>query len=547
MSCLPREQHHDRLMFTFKISEQEEVSASSVEGPSPPSFDVSRITAILCKIGLIFTWLTVVICLVVAAALMINPPGRPFLCLLSLSSTASEALSFTVNILVALLTDCLGFIHSTSLRWALYREDRLFFNTNLRLFTSARRSAPNRWPSNALCMASLILCYAATSQLFIKSQEVYASTQGSATIQYVLVNRMAIAALGLGLMGQAAVASWCLCSTLKEIPTWSSNPLNNTLAWLNFGNSGSVHGRCMMSVHQRNLPARKSRPQKRQSSPFNFCPAVRYILILIWSLVILAIVWAVTLLLVSRHSTDGVNPWYLSASWYIEAEYHNNDVTLVMNPRGNGDVYAEEISNAVQIFCAILFTCAIQGVQTIGLHCTELLVNLSRDEKAWRAATLPQDLSKSRSKPKGAQLKTSALKAAVSSWENALLFSLKALLHWLLGQSLLPSFQYVGYQFDMLYMRVFVYGIAAMFLALFATYLALQKPSGPQPAAYGHLQTLANLVDDWGTGTADCLWWGDKGLNADGTRHAGTSADLQSLGNIQMDAEYEGMRETKRE
>ena len=236
--------------------------------------------------------------------------------------------------------------------------------------------------------------------------------------------------------------------------------------------------------------------------------------------------------------------WYGHEDQYLDSAYVN-DVVLYMDPTYNNGNGAGELSSAVQAFLAILFTCAIQGAQTMGLHCVELLVNTSRDESAWRAATLPLDVPRGGSVPKGARLKTSAFKAAASSWENAVLFTLKALLHWLLGQSLQPS--YVGaYGFDMLYMRIFVFGIVAIVLALFATYLALGTRRGPQPATYGHLQTLANLVDDWGMGTAGCLWWGDKGLNADGTRHAGTSANVHDLGQIHMDAEYEGMGKSKR-
>ncbi|KAJ8581878.1 hypothetical protein M405DRAFT_923313, partial [Rhizopogon salebrosus TDB-379] len=35
---------------------------------------------------------------------------------------------------------------------------------------------------------------------------------------------------------------------------------------------------------------------------------------------------------------------------------------------------------------------------------------------------------------------------------------------------------------------------------------ATNRRDGPQPAAYGHLQTLANLVDEW----SPVMWWGHK-------------------------------------
>ena len=55
-------------------------------------------------------------------------------------------------------------------------------------------------------------------------------------------------------------------------------------------------------------------------------------------------------------------------------------------------------------------------------------------------------------------------------------------------------------------------------LALFATFLCFKEPKGPQPATFGHVQTL---VDEW----SSLMFWGDKGLRAegDGIRHAGTA------------------------
>ncbi|KAG2336670.1 hypothetical protein BDR05DRAFT_970906 [Suillus weaverae] len=38
------------------------------------------------------------------------------------------------------------------------------------------------------------------------------------------------------------------------------------------------------------------------------------------------------------------------------------------------------------------------------------------------------------------------------------------------------------------------------------TLIALHRPHGSQPATYGHLQTLANLVGEW----SPVMWWGHK-------------------------------------
>lgn len=56
-------------------------------------------------------------------------------------------------------------------------------------------------------------------------------------------------------------------------------------------------------------------------------------------------------------------------------------------------------------------------------------------------------------------------------------------------------------------------------LAHFGSRLANDRPKGPQPATYGHIQTLADLIDDW----SETIYWGDKGvISGLDIRHAGT-------------------------
>lgn len=59
---------------------------------------------------------------------------------------------------------------------------------------------------------------------------------------------------------------------------------------------------------------------------------------------------------------------------------------------------------------------------------------------------------------------------------------------------------------------------------------------GPQPATRGHLETLADLVDDWGMGDQGKIFWGDKGEGTVGARHAGTSGLQDRIGIIRMDS-----------
>ncbi|PHH85062.1 hypothetical protein CDD83_971 [Cordyceps sp. RAO-2017] len=100
----------------------------------------------------------------------------------------------------------------------------------------------------------------------------------------------------------------------------------------------------------------------------------------------------------------------------------------------------------------------------------------------------------------------------------------------------------------MVYSRLFLYAILAILLAAFATFLAQRRPRGHQPATFGHLQVLADLVDDWGTDEKGRMWWGDKTGpdepdepdGVDAVRHAGTSRDKALLAPIRLESRYAG-------
>lgn len=548
-----RWQSHEVATKLFSQAEEETLLGSVDK--SLPDFDKCNTTRISCTGGLSIAICASLGCMISSGVMLHNLNGWIFQ-ETSLSVAAAEALLFVINILVALLTDAMGYIHGTSLRWALYREGRLNFNTNIRLFTSARKNAPNRWPANVICITSLILCYAATSQLLVPGtvRQWHEPTPWEYTYDdfftaEICLNGIALFALGLGLLGQVAICAWAMLSSNSKIATWSSNPLNNTLALqhhhLQHHHLQRLPGRCMMSVHQAEQPTQPIKPSPKQRSVAKGNSSVVRILIVLWVIVLVALVWAIIIVLVSRHSVllyEG--HWYLTDSWYITEDEERgvvtNGVPLYMNPYNNNENIEVFYPWSTQAVLGLLFTFAVQGTQTMGLHCVELMVNMSRDEDEWRRAQLTR---------KGSRLSTNGFKAAISSWQNGVLFISKAALHWLLGQSLATSVTMdpdpggLGqrYEFQMIYMRIFVFAIVAFALAVFATYLAYRRPSGCQPASWGHFQTLVDLVDDWKVSANGLLWWGDKGVETDGVRHAGTSWKRGNLGDIRIEALYSGI------
>jgi hypothetical protein len=279
-----------------------------------------------------------------------------------------------------------------------------------------------------------------------------------------------------------------------------------------------------------------------------------------WIITILAAGWSIAMALVSRRYSVGgggaSSSWILNDSftWTIQPYENLNTYRIYMDPYyySNGP----HITLGWQLFCAILFLCVVQGLQTLGLHCAELIVNVTRDEKIWRKTNAHSNHYKMLRKfvdmsTNGQSLRRTALTAALHSWEYSILFCFKAALHWIMGQafSLLVSTspplddrddigQPIMAQFALVYPRLVIYTILAIVLALFITYLAFRRPQGSQPATWGHIQTLADLIDGWSLDKNGSFWWGDKGVNDAGIRHVGTSFDKQSLGEIQMNALY---------
>ncbi|RCI09719.1 hypothetical protein L249_3956 [Ophiocordyceps polyrhachis-furcata BCC 54312] len=485
-----------------------------------PNFDTASRTRIYCFLSLLIGVTLALLCLSSGLYIIATEPktlGLP----LDISPLTQELVILIVNVTLTLCIDGMMFTHSVSLRWALHHENGLQFNTNIRLLTSSSRSGPNRWYSNAATLFFLVLSYGSSSTLLPQ------------TLTTPLLNATSLIGLGMALAGQAVIAAWCLLSNRRLIPTWSSNPLNATLAAIKMGTITRRPGRSLLSVHHQKhkLLPEPVCPAKRQRPMIIAHRAVPYIVIIVWSLAFLATAWVISIVLVSR--TISPTCWNFTMMWNIGGYCFYNSAEFRF---GSSDTYGPLYTYGQYTILCLLFVCAIQGLQTIGLHCVELLVNMSRDEAVWRRA-----YSETEKQAPGLQLTQSPLVAAVTSWENVILLFAKAVSHWALSQAMLPVF----FPWDMktvsivfVYSRLALYALLAILLALFTTYLALRRPSGCQPTTLGHLQTIADLVDDWETDDHGRMWWGEKTWSSEQIRHAGTSCHRRLLSRIDVEAKY---------
>ncbi|OAX33006.1 hypothetical protein K503DRAFT_804736 [Rhizopogon vinicolor AM-OR11-026] len=416
-----------------------------------------------------------------------------------------EMLALMLSLIITLCTESTGFVHGISQRSALASESRLHFATNLRLLTATRGCCnPNGAPMNVIMAVLLVMSYSAASMIINFYGTVSFSVAG-----------FPLALLGVALLLQMVIALSGM-RTVK-ILTWSSSVFDLTAALVHHTQLTPVPFQCMRAVSGLDVNRGPATPSKIQASAWLAHPSIRKVIICLWGLVVTCVGWpgAVAYFgpkysgLFSNTVTLSETPWTFLP---IEAGIVNSFVYFYPQT-GNFTVLGWFQ------FCIILMV--VQGLLTLGLHCSELVANVFRDERYWRCATGRKGLRMARSPP---------------NLVGLVVFVAKAALHWMYSLSFIVTgtakdLELSDLTITMLTVQIFNLSIALFIFASFFTLVALHRPRGPQPAAYGHLQTLANLVDEW----SPVMWWGHK---EDGIPycHAGTSD--HPLPPVEMDCVY---------
>ncbi|KAG2101835.1 uncharacterized protein F5147DRAFT_776491 [Suillus discolor] len=121
----------------------------------------------------------------------------------------------------------------------------------------------------------------------------------------------------------------------------------------------------------------------------------------------------------------------------------------------------------------------VQGPLTLGLRCSELIVNVIRDETQWRCAT----------GKKGRKVATNPLKPIFTHLLCLVLFLAKPFLHWMFG--LLFTISVSATDENIRYLPVYMYTaqiwnlcVALFIFACDSNFVAVHRPCGLQPAAY---------------------------------------------------------------
>ncbi|KIK42830.1 hypothetical protein CY34DRAFT_750825 [Suillus luteus UH-Slu-Lm8-n1] len=415
-----------------------------------------------------------------------------------------EMLSLILNALVTICTESTGFVHSISLRSALASEGRLRFNTNLRLLTAARGwRNPNGVLLNGIMVLLLISSYSSSSLVISYN---YSSSQSTAS---AAIAGLPLFFLGVALLLQVVIA--LLGMRGAEILTWSSSPFDVTAALLHNNKLTRFSSRCMCCITDRGVDACPAKPSNTQPSAWHAHPSIRKVVISLWGVVIACAGWAG---MVTYFKNE--NPVWTFLPWEASIVYRIPGV----NP----------LDVNLQVWVLLFINIAVvQGPLTLGLHCSELIANVIRDERQWRRAT----------EKKGLKTTTNPLIPIFAHPICLILFVMKPFLHWMFGLATTVADGAEdgklsgGLAVLMFEAQIWNLCVALFIFSCFFTFIVLRRPRGPQPAAYGHLQTLANLID---SPLSPVMWWGHK---KDGlVCHAGTSDhELQA---IKMDCVYAG-------
>ncbi|KAF7979524.1 hypothetical protein HWV62_42102 [Athelia sp. TMB] len=488
----------------------------------------SRMQGFLAVIGVCTSMVFSITCVVAGALIfrhtgrindVVLPPGwshytsstviTPYTSLIAILPNApipSNILILLLNFTVTAFTECIGFVHSITLKSTLAADGRLAFNTNPRLFCRMRMkywSHPNGPICNAAMMVLLTLSYSASSLCFVQIHSAASDDGGPSTWASTCVFAVPVIILGITIFLQALISTYAILTV--KIITWSSSPFDTAFALLRNGLLTRKPGRSMHTAVDGDIALPPSR--EHQPSAWESHPVVKWVIVSLWLLGLLYALWGGLAYTTWKASPLVDDPFITNGSWALIPNLNTDTLAFPWTVDPTHDAIPWPIIFSVFIVA--------QGSLTFALHCAELNVNVMRDELQWRQATTSSGMSMSRNPITG----------VLRSWPNMSLLMAKPILHWLFGLAMTMRGSSDALSETLLQisiinrpMQIGYLSGALLFFAAGMTTLALRHPPGLQPATFGHMQTLANVIDVW----APTIWWGYKASN-ESVGHAGTS------------------------
>lgn len=373
-------------------------------------------------------------------------------------------------------------IHSLSLRWALYHEGRLDFNSSLRLLTVAKETPANGLLANIAYFITLSFCYGAASVVVVRNTYVIrAEALGSLADEWekhshdANFSRVGPLSLGFAILIQCALSIWCLQS--QTFASWDSSPLTTLAA---FGLRGDE-----LIAQSGTSEARPSRSDKRRS-PYASHPRVRLALAIVTVVFLAFMVWTALLIPYGIRNQPRGSWAFFPTSTNGDDDEDPNTMTIFLKffkvhnevYENRGGTLGPDYVSESNLFGILLLYVVLQSLVTIGLHSAELQVLMLRDEATWQKSSACGSTSWS---------SLSSVMAPLRSPPNAVLLLFKPVLHWFFAICL--SVDYAQGMAMRAPQTAYLTAAWAIFV-IFAYGISFYRPRGALPLTYGRLSTM---------------------------------------------------------
>lgn len=364
--------HPDHRRATCTTSDFESVYFKPKQTTGPEFYDRSNLSRMVGLVGVGVAALFSSLCIFMGFMIFVskNTISSGVVVVSLRNGVEKELLCLALNLMVTACTEATGFVHGIALRSALASQQRLRFNTNLRLL-----SAGSGWfnANGTLCnlvMAILLIVSYSSSLLVALSVDMGSSSGVTDGGLAICVSEVPLIILGVSLLLQAIIALTSVWAA--DILTWSSSPFDITAALVHHAQILPEPGQCMHGVDN---DARRGpvTPSSKQPSAWRAHPSVRKVAMTLWVLVVICVVWGIIVVRLSDRSVS-----HAMRSW-----------SFLPQPKSHVVAYSIPLTAGVYWYWFLYYInmAVIQGPLTLALHCSELVVNVIRDEKVWRKAT----------------------------------------------------------------------------------------------------------------------------------------------------------------
>jgi hypothetical protein len=373
------------------------------------------------------------------------------------------------NAIVTAVLEAQHYIRATTLRWTLFRENRLRQISNSPLFVSSQHFGPNHWIINSVTAICTALCYGSTALL---TSKVYCAgvtdSEGNILDSAITGPRYGVdfagwsaSILGVSLVILNLISTWAMFCEGGRVETWSSSPvdISQVVEALRVEEGRNFLGE-----------ATEMHNSSQQQTEREAVPIVPRLTAFLWVQFVLTVLWVIAVSVVAIRTKTTTREAVSSSSQQTDAAAFWQFYGLVFF------AYYDDVGIR-RDWLGVIIQSTVQGILSTGLHCADLIITISNDEEKWKRAY--EDCVRT---PGATELKA---KDGLVSCSTVVLFGLKSVTQWVFGFALSVDL-IVG----MVLIPLVVLAIMVLCIALYVEFLGRKGTLGLLPTTYGNIEKL---------------------------------------------------------